>query len=215
MKTSLAFLLVRTAAWMLLVLSASIALPILCRPFYYLHIALLHLPDALPWSAEEMRAAYDEMLNFCLFGTPFGTGALRWSQSGMSHFADCARLFRLDFLVLGGSAAVLLFCALLRRRGLRPARPLGHGDGFWAGILLSAAVLIAAILAALDFDRAFVLFHHLFFPGKDNWLFDPSVDQIILILPEVFFRNCAILATACLFAACAGLILWDLRRSRH
>ena len=200
MKTSLAFLLVRTAAWMLLVLSASIALPILCRPFYYLHIALLRLP---------------EMLNFCLFGTPFGTGALRWSQSGMSHFADCARLFRLDFLVLGGSAAVLLFCALLRRRGLRPARPLGHGDGFWAGILLSAAVLIAAILAALDFDRAFVLFHHLFFPGKDNWLFDPATDPVILILPEAFFRSCAILILAAVLLCCAALIIADLCRRRR
>lgn len=46
-------------------------------------------------------------------------------------------------------------------------------------------------LAALDFDRAFVVFHALFFPGKDNWLFDPETDQIITILPQVFFRNSA------------------------
>ena len=76
---------------------------------------------------------------------------------------------------------------------------------------------MVAGLAALDFDRAFVVFHAIFFPGKDNWIFDPATDQIILVMPEVFFRNCALLIGGVLLACCAGLILWDLlvhRRSR-
>ena len=52
--------------------------------------------------------------------------------------------------------------------------------------------LLIALLAALDFDGAFTVFHSIFFPGKDNWLFDPVTDPVILILPEAFFRNCAI-----------------------
>ncbi|MDY6096348.1 MAG: DUF1461 domain-containing protein [Oscillospiraceae bacterium] len=40
----------------------------------------------------------------------------------------------------------------------------------------------------------------MFFPGKTNWLFDPRTDQIILILPDTYFRNCAILALALLAA---------------
>ena len=59
--------------------------------------------------------------------------------------------------------------------------------------------MIVGGLAALDFDRAFTVFHTIFFPGKDNWLFDPMTDPVILILPEAFFRSCAILILAAVF----------------
>ena len=76
-------------------------------------------------------------------------------------------------------------------------------------------MLVIGSLAALDFDRAFVVFHALFFPGKDNWIFDPAADQIIWVMPEVFFRNCALLIGALLLAGCGALILWDLLRARR
>ena len=214
MKHSRFYFVILTAALMLLALSAAIAFPILFRPFYYAHIAALDLPGRTGWSAAEIRDAYNEMLDFCILGTPFGTGVLRWSYSGMAHFADCAQLFRLDFAVLGASTLTLGGCAVAHRCGVRAVRPLGRGSAFWAGSLLAAAVILLAALTALNFNAAFVFFHHLFFPGKDNWLFDPATDQIILILPELFFRNCAIAIAALLLIGCAILILWDLRQKR-
>jgi integral membrane protein (TIGR01906 family) len=211
MKRSRGLFLVLTVACMLAVLSAAIAVPILCRPFYYLHVSALHLAESTPWTVEEIHAAYNEMLDFCVLGKPFGTGVLAWSESGMSHFADCARLFRLDFAVLGVSVLALLVCLFLCNRGMRPVRPLGRGAAFWGGSLLAILFLVVAGLAAINFDAAFVIFHRLFFPGKSNWLFDPATDQIILILPEVFFRNCAILIVVVLLALCAALIVWDFR----
>jgi integral membrane protein (TIGR01906 family) len=62
-------------------------------------------------------------------------------------------------------------------------------------------------LAALDFNRAFVIFHHIFFPGKDNWMFDPRTDEIILVLPQEFFRNCAILIGAGLLVMSVMLMI--------
>jgi integral membrane protein (TIGR01906 family) len=64
---------------------------------------------------------------------------------------------------------------------------------FFAGAGALVVPLVVGGLAALDFDRAFVIFHHIFFPGKDNWMFDPRTDAIILVLPQQFFMNCAIL----------------------
>jgi integral membrane protein (TIGR01906 family) len=81
--------------------------------------------------------------------------------------------------------------------------------------VLAASFLIIAGLAAMDFDRAFVTFHHLFFPGKSNWIFDPRVDEIINVLPEVFFMNCAILIVVIMFVLCAVAILFDLFRHRN
>ena len=80
---------------------------------------------------------------------------------------------------------------------------------------LGGVFLLVGGLAALDFDRAFVVFHALFFPGKTNWLFDWRADPIILLLPEVFFRNCAILILALLVFWCAVLIAADLLAGRR
>lgn len=215
MKASRFFSVVIALCAALLILAGSIAAPILLRPFYYRQIDALGIPERTGYSRETIREAYDEMLDFCVLGTPFGTGSLKWSESGRSHFADVAVLFRLDFAVGGAALAGLLIClALSRRRGLRPRRLLGRGPGFWAGALLAACFLVTAALAAADFDRAFVVFHAIFFPGKENWLFDPMTDEIINILPQTFFMNCAILIVAVLLVCCALLILADLLSRR-
>ena len=48
----------------LLVLTGSIAVPILCRPFYYAHIAALDLPEYTGLSVEEIKTAFDQMLHW-------------------------------------------------------------------------------------------------------------------------------------------------------
>lgn len=216
MKTSRILAILTALLTALLILSASIAAPIVVRPFYDWQVRVLHIDEATGYSPETIHEAYHEMLDFCMYGTPFGTGSLRWSDAGRSHFADVAKLFRLDFAVCLLSAAGLLLCLLLSRlRRLRPRRLLGRGPGFWAGAGLSGCFLIVGALAALDFDRAFVVFHAIFFPGKENWLFDPQVDEIITILPQAFFQNCAICIAALLLLSCAVLIAADLCRNRH
>lgn len=199
----------------LFVLSGSIAVPILVRPFYYAHIEPLALEAQTNLTREDIITAYDEMMDFCLGGDSFSTGVLSFSESGKAHFEDVRSLFLLDLRVLILSIAVLILLFVLGRiKQIRAARLLGRGPAFWAGSGLGALFLLTGGLAALDFDRAFVVFHHLFFPGKTNWLFDPAVDQIINILPEVFFRNCAILILGILIAGCAGLIIADLVNNR-
>lgn len=216
MKTSklLCALLALCAA--LTLLTAAVAVPILCRPFYYAHIGPLKLEERTGLTEDEIKTAFNEMLDYCLGAEEFSTGVLKWSESGKAHFTDVRVLFLLDLRALG--ASLVLLAAVLwyaRSSGRTPARPLGRGPAFWAGAGLGGAFLLVGGLAALDFDRAFVVFHALFFPGKDNWLFDPQVDQIINILPQEFFRSCAILILALLALGCAALILWDILRRKH
>ena len=141
---------------------------------------------------------------------------LPFSASGASHFADVRVLFLLDLwiAVISLAALVILF-VLSRKRKLTPAPLLGHGPGFWAAIGLGGLFLIVGGLAATNFERAFVVFHSIFFPGKTNWLFDWRTDPIILLLPEDFFRNCAILILALLVFWCVVLIAADLLAQRR
>lgn len=201
----------------LLVLSASIAVPLLCRPFYYAHIEALDLDGYTGLSVEQIKQAFDQVMDYCLGLRPdFAAGVLPFSQSGASHFADVRVLFLLDLwiAVISLAALVILF-VLSRKRKLTPAPLLGHGPGFWAAIGLGGLFLIVGGLAATNFERAFVVFHSIFFPGKTNWLFDWRTDPIILLLPEDFFRNCAILILALLVFWCVVLIAADLLAQRR
>ena len=215
MKDSKSFTILLAAALALALLTGSIAVPILCRPFYYAHIGPLQLAERTGLTEEEIKTAFDEMLDYCLGGEEFSTGVLKWSESGKSHFTDVRFLFQLDLQVLVCTLALAAACLLLIRRGRHhPALILGRGPAFWAGAGLGTVFLIVGVLAALDFDWAFVAFHALFFPGKDNWLFDPAQDQVINILPQAFFRNCALLILGILALGCAALIAFDLTRKR-
>ena len=211
-KKSVSLFLMAAIGWMLFVLSVSISVPLVLRPFYYAHINVMEMPQKTGLTELEIREAFDEMMDFCVFGKEFGTGVLPWSESGKAHFEDCAFLFRLDFVAVGVSIVILMICLVLEKSGRMPARPLGRGPKFWGGILLGAVFLLIAGVAAIDFDRAFVIFHQLFFPGKDNWIFYPSMDGIILILPEEFFRNCAILIVGVMVILCVVLMIWDKKK---
>ena len=107
MKTSrkLTFLLALLTA--LVVLTGSIAVPLLCRPFYYAQIGPLGLTST-GLTQEEIQQAYGDVMDYCLgLREDFAAGILPFSPSGASHFADVRVLFVLDLWVLGLSLAAL------------------------------------------------------------------------------------------------------------
>lgn len=195
----------------LFTISVSIAVPILSRSFYVIHVRVLDLPRQTGWTEEEILGAYDEMMSFELKGTEFGTGVLKWSESGKSHFTDVRGLFQLDLKVAAAST-VALAILLLFSMVIKPHRFGGRGPAFWAGAGTLALFAVIGGLGSLNFDRAFTVFHHIFFPGKTNWLFDPNVDQIIQILPEVYFRNCAILVIGLVLLLCIAWMVLGRKR---
>ncbi|MBR6736683.1 MAG: TIGR01906 family membrane protein [Oscillospiraceae bacterium] len=196
----------------LLLLSLSIAAPILIRPFYYAHIEAFDLPLQTGLTVEEIKTAYNEMMDYCLGKTDiFSTGVLLWSEEGKSHFDDVAVLFKLDLSILAVTAACTLAAALLlTKRKISFATICGRGPLFWAAMVIGVPFVVIGGLAAADFDRAFVVFHSVFFPGKTNWIFDWNLDQIIRILPQDFFMNCGIFILTLLLTGCAAFAIADI-----
>lgn len=190
----------------LFLLTAAISFPILCRPFYYAQIDSLNLVETTGWDEETIRGAYDQVMDYLVGNAPFGTGALKWSESGKAHFADCRILFRLDFILLGATAGGLLLLDALRRTGrIFLYRFCGRGPAFWALVGMSAIFLALLCWALADFEGLFTAFHTVFFPGKTNWIFDWRIDQIILILPEAFWARCGAVVTSLTFGG--GVLL--------
>ena len=92
---------VKSVLTALCVLTGSIAVPLLWRPFYHLHIGPLQLDAAGGLTAGQISDAYGQMMDYCLgLRDTFAAGVLPFSAEGASHFADVRTLFLLDLAVL-------------------------------------------------------------------------------------------------------------------
>lgn len=158
------------------------------RPLYYADITRLSISGAYGLTDSQIRNNYDALIDY---NSPFFFDELHFpdlpsSHEALIHFAEVKRIFLL--LQLIGVVCLLFLIPLLVLQKRRHAFPRCLRTCALTTLLLPALVGGAI---ALSFDRAFVLFHQLFF-RNDYWLFDPSTDPIILLLPDSFFLHCAL-----------------------
>ncbi len=200
----------------LFMLTFCIGLPIYCRFFYYIQIKTLDLEEQTGWSYGTIKEAYDEVLDYLtLPGKQFGTGELKWSEDGKAHFDDCKVLFDLNLGLLLSSGAVLLLLLILHKlKKIKLVSARGHEVYFYSAIATLALIAILAFLISINFERAFEIFHTVFFPGKTNWTFNQHTDEIILVMPQEFFMNCAIIIGVGIACFTGSLIAADLIRAR-
>ena len=188
----LSFILVISLA--VLTITISIGLPIYIRDFYFAFVKITDLPTVSGYSYEVIETAFNELMDFLILNKEFATGALKYSEEGKNHFIDVKFLFDLNFYGLVISFIVTLFigilnkCKVIKIKKLFDLHPM-----FYSSIIVILIPLIVGYFCLLDFDKAFTVFHHIFFPGKENWVFDPYYDEIINILPQEFFASCAAL----------------------
>nr|MBE6544480.1 TIGR01906 family membrane protein [Oscillospiraceae bacterium] len=204
----------------ILIITFSIGLPIYIRPFYYAQIDSLGIEEYSGADRDTIIEAYDEVLDYLtLPGREFGAGEFSYTEEGKSHFVDCKVLFDLNlyaFIISFVGATALI---ILNKRGVFEMwRPFGMNIAFSSGAYALGGFALIGGIVAIDFDKAFTVFHSMFFPGKDNWLFDWNKDQVIRILPQDFFMNCAILIFISIIALCLSCIIFSIisqaRRSR-
>lgn len=172
----------------LMFISIAVIITINFRPLYYLDINLLHIPETSGLSKEVIRENYDALIDysFPLFQGPLQFPTLPSSENALIHFAEVKDIFT-SFYILGMITLVLGIIIIVQKRKSKDISYL-----LVSAITAVVLPLILAILLAINFDRAFVLFHKLFF-RNDYWLFDPITDPVITILPDSFFMHCALL----------------------
>ena len=196
---------------MFFILTLSLAVPICNKWFYHAEMKALKIEEATGYSEETIMTAYGEMLDYCNgVREEFSVGSLKFSEEGASHFEDVRKLFLLDYRVLLATAAIGILWLILRKFvHVRPAYWKGHSPVFYGAVFMLVSFVVIGGLAALDFDKFFVIFHAVLFPGKTNWLFDPRIDQVINILPETFFMHCGIVIVLVILVLCSLIILVD------
>lgn len=128
-----------------------------------------------------------------------------------SHMEDVRGVFRGVRTAWGLSGLILALLALSgRMRGYLAV--LTRDAALYAGI----AVLVIALIAAIAFVPAFLLFHQVFFP-QGNYLFDPNSD-LLRVYPEHYWYGVTLrvfggFCLASLILA-GALTLWVRARSR-
>ncbi len=196
----------------ILIITISIGLPIYVRPFYYAQIDALNIEEYSGADRDTIIEAYNELLDYLTIpGNEFGTGDFAYSEAGKSHFVDCKALFDLNLYAFIISLVGAVTLLILKKIGIFDLwRPFGMNILFSSGAFTLGGFALIGGIVAIDFDKAFTVFHSLFFPGKDNWLFDWNEDAIIRILPKDFFMNCAILIFGSIVTLCIGCIIYGL-----
>lgn len=173
----------------LFILSISIALTINVTILYRVDISLLAIDQQSGLSKAVLMDNYHQLLNYL---------NLPWIQSlempdfpssanGLNHFFEVKRLFLVDYLVvLISGIGSLFFIRYLKKYqlGWTLIRPFQ---------VLIVAPVVLGIVMMISFDQLFIVFHEVLFNNED-WMFNPSTDPIINVLPEAFFMHCFILA---------------------
>ena len=195
----------------ILIVALSITLPILFRPFYYMQIEALELPQSTGLSVDEIKHVYDEMMDYCLgLRSDFSAGGLRFSEEGASHFADVRVLFFVDFaIIIVCSAALIAIAAITKKKRLSPHKFLKRSAPFWSVVSIASICTIIGIACAINFRQTFIFFHKIFFVGKTNWSFNPHTDPIIRLLPNQFFSNCAVLIFSAIIIFSIAIMLYE------
>ena len=171
----------------LFILSASVTITLNFRPLYYHDISALKIEETSGFSKKTIKKNYDELIDYNQF---FHSGKLKltmpMSKEGRIHFEEVKRIF--DAIEIICIITLILSCCLvtgqLRKHDLRFLKSASA-----ITILLPS---IVAILTAVNWEAAFIMFHKIMF-RNDYWLFDEALDPVIKILPDAFFFHCAII----------------------
>lgn len=171
---------------MLWVIAAAVILTILLAiPLFAVEMSIFHLSAIAGLSDASLWHNYLVLMNYLL--NPF-VGHLAFpdfvsSSNGLKHFAEVKGLFMLTWaLVLVLLPAFVIFVKenlrIIFHNGLR--------------VFMIVPLAFGIIAGLIGFDNFFVYFHEILFRDS-TWLFDPTLDPIINVLPEQFFMHCFIL----------------------
>lgn len=132
-----------------------------------------------------------EKLQFLFFGS---------SNSGLQHFSDVKSLLLVNTIVFITSICLKI--------GLKIKLRFYKNDAIVIGMI----PIVIGLIALMNFDEFFVMFHQLLFTNND-WLFNPMTDPIINVLPEYFFEQLIILFFI-IFEMLVFLGYWNKKRAK-
>lgn len=192
------------------IITLAIVITVFFKPLYYFDIDYLKISETTGLSADVIRHNYDILIQY---QSVFYQGTLNlpdfvMSTTGRIHFEEVKRIFeviQITCLISGIISLVMVY----RRFKQKEYRFLRLTSIFSVGI-----PLIIGFLAAIDFNKAFVIFHQIVF-RNDYWIFNETTDPVITILPETFFMHSFMMIVGIIIiisVGCYGIYGWQRKK---
>jgi len=193
MKRAVAGLLI---AITVLVFSTSLGLAVIhITDFpYQFDIGYLNISEKSGLSDGVILKNYNSILDYLspFSKKEFSLPTMAYTERASFHFVEVKVVFYYIYILGAASAIILAILTAVKAVSKKTLRVSG-------AVTLAFPVVIAAA-ALIDFDRAFDIFHELFFNGA-TWIVDPKTDEFINILPSAFFLHCGLLISLFWLAA--------------
>lgn len=193
MKKMLGFLL--SLALSLLIITSAVKFTVNFKQLYYFDIGYLNISMLSDMSKEDIKLNYDYLIDYNMSNKEmdFKLPTLESSPQGKVHFEEVRDIFQTIniinkitlILVIIGSYICIKFKNIYVLK-------------YSAWTLITLPILIS-IPIIINFEKSFELFHKLFF-DNDYWIFDPTIDPVINILPSEFFLHAGMMILGIIFA---------------
>lgn len=191
---------------MIFIITFIICLVLFCKWFYYYDASNLSLDKLTGLSMKTIKKNYDILIRYqsIFYQGKLSFPNFKMSTTGRIHFEQVKVVFEViqGLMVISGISSFIL----VRKQ---------HKEHKFMYLKLTAIItvvvpIVIGSLAAIDFDRAFTLFHQIVFQNN-YWIFNSYSDPIINILPETFFMNSFIRIIILVIGSSLGLYLYYLR----
>lgn len=199
----------------LIILSQSIIFPTFYMPFFTWQYNRLNVAETIDIEKEELMRVTTDLLDYMrgrrdsledVYAIVAGEERRFFSDIEIRHMIDVLELYNIAFMIRNVAfflmVGLIFVLMLLKQRVLyiiaRCAREVV------VGFLIVLVLLIGII--AINFERAFDIFHRIFF-NNDYWILNPRVDLLINMVPLGFFIHISIFIGALLLVASAVVIV--------
>ncbi|MDP3487947.1 MAG: TIGR01906 family membrane protein [Bacillota bacterium] len=165
-------------------------------PFYERHLLALGVADDLQVDGPTLMGYVEALTGYLKGNRPSpnvltivrGKESLLYGERESHHLEDVRHLFALSALIRNISLlTVVVLLVLVVHRGVWRSVIKVYACASSGIVVL---LLLVGVMAAIDFNRMFTLFHLLSF-SNDLWLLDPATENLIVMFPEPFFAAAA------------------------
>ncbi|WP_270504345.1 TIGR01906 family membrane protein [Paraclostridium sordellii] len=171
----------------LFIITSIVKFTVLFKPLYYFDIKHLNIPILSGMSEEEIKLNYDYLIKYnTSYGDyEFNMPTLKSSIQGKIHFEEVRDVFKVlnKINIISGVISVLGIYIVLKKKEIKIIK--------YAGIISILIPIFLVIPITIQFEKSFEIFHRLIF-NNDYWIFDPSKDPVINMLPAEFFLHCGV-----------------------
>jgi len=115
-----------------------------------------------------------------------------FNEREIIHLEDVRNLIQLDYRVQLAVLALMVVCILVLWLGFKEGWWTTVRGLLWGSVVTLGLMLFLALWAVIGFERLFILFHLVSF-SNEFWILDPTRDYLIMLFPEGFFYDAALL----------------------